>query len=591
VPGPNLYAWECGAAIEATWPPGTPASALDLHGRTWRREATRVCERLGWSPRLRERVHVGSDGAYLGLFLSAPPDQLEAAVAVAEHAWGVAAARGPVPPPFADLEALARAAREPRLAALLDAADARGVVATFDDDAVSVGAGARARTFPRGALPAADEVAWDALGNVPLGLVTGSNGKTTVARLAAAILRAAGHTVGVSTTDGVRVDAPGADSAGVHAALEDGDWAGPGGARRVLRDSRVTAAVLETARGGLLRRGLAVRRATAAVVTNVAADHLGEYGIADVDGVAQAKLLVAHALRDEGATLVAPADDAVLVRRVHALARDAPFGLCWTSADPRQADAAVRAATSGALRGRACVVLAGEDGDVIASYDGRAWHDLARVADVPIAAGGAARHNVANAASAAALAIALGAPLAAVRAGLRAFGAGARDNPGRLERFAVGGATVVVDYAHNPDGLAALHAATRALPAARRLLLLGQAGDRDDAALDALAAAAWDGGAVDRVVLKELPTMRRGRAAGEVSARLRDALRRGGAPDAVIADAGSEADGVRAALAWARPGDLLVLPLHESREAVIGWLDAVARSGWRAGEPLPDGPG
>ena len=206
---------------------------------------------------------------------------------------------------------------------------------------------------------------------------------------------------------------------------------------------------------------------------------------------------------------------------------------------------------------------------------------------VPLAAGGRARHNVANALAAAALALALGAPLAAVRDGLLTFGAGPRDNPGRLERFAVGGATVVVDYAHNPDGLAALHAATRALPAARRLLLLGQAGDRDDDALDALAAAAWGDGTLDRIVIKELPSMQRGRREGEVPAQLRAGLLRAGAPAGGISEAPSELAGVTDALRWARPGDLLLLPLHEAREVVVRWLEHLAAAQWQAGTPLP----
>ncbi len=589
MPGPSVYAFEPGAVIEATWPAGTPVDVLERHGAAFQREAHRLRERLGWpASSVVERVSAGVAGPHLASFLPAPPDQLDAAVEAAELAWQVASG---TPAPAAAVEALVTAAaraRDPRLVALLDAADRRGLVATVDDDGVSVGAGARGRTWPRGGLPDPERVEWDAVGNVPLALVTGSNGKTTVTRLAAAMLRAAGHTVGACTTDGVRVDAPDAAAGAVHAELEAGDWAGPGGARRVLRDARVTAAVLETARGGLLRRGLAVRLATAAVVTNVAADHLGEYGIEDVDGVAEVKLTVARALRDARATLVVSADDPVLARRAAALARGGPFGVCWTAAGAAGAALAAELAAAPGTRARACITRERDGVEEIAWYDGATWAPLARVADVPLAAGGAARHNVANALSAAALAFALGVPAAAVRRGLTTFGAGARDNPGRLERFALGGATVVVDYAHNPDGLAALHAATRALPAARRLVLLGQAGDRDDAALDALAAAAWGDGAVAHVVLKELPTMARGRAPGEVRARLRSALARAGAPAAAVDDARSEVDGVRTALAWARPGDVLLLPLHEERERVVRWIARLAASGWRAGDPVPD---
>lgn len=591
VPGPNLYTFEPGAVIEATWPVGATLDDVEAHTKAWREEALRIGARLGWPLRgVVQRRSTGTAGCHVALFLPAPLDQLDTAIAVAECAWEAAVHdTRTTDAVLAELDAGAQAERDPGLVALVEAADGRGLVATIDDDGVSVGAGVRSQAWPRAALPEGGDVAWDALGNVPIALVTGSNGKTTVTRLAAAILRAAGHTVGTSTTDGVRISTDTVERA-LDAVLEAGDWAGPGGARRVLRDLRVTAAVLETARGGLLRRGLAVRRATVAVVTNVAADHLGEYGINDLDSVAEAKLVVARALRDAGTTLVLPADDPVLVRHGAERARQAPFALCWTLANPDDRGAVARIEAAVATGERACAVRRSMGGDVLAWHDGQRWRDLVRVDAMPLAEGGRARHNVANASSAVALAIALGAPMRAVQHALRSFGAGTRDNPGRLERFTVGGVTVVVDYAHNPAGLDALHAATREFPAARRLLLLGQAGDRDDAALDALARSAWDGGCIECVVLKELPTMRRGRAPGEVPARLRAALLRAGAHDRAIENAPGEIEGVRAALAWARAGDLLLLPLHESREAIVRWLDDLAGSGWQAGSPVPHGP-
>jgi hypothetical protein len=127
----------------------------------------------------------------------------------------------------------------------------------------------------------------------------------------------------------------------------------------------------------------------------------------------------------------------------------------------------------------------------------------------------------------------------------------------------------------------------RGLAAARRLLVLGQAGDREDAALADLAHAAWAGGPFDRVLVKELDGMRRGRAPGEVPAALHRALRAAGAPAARLGDAPSERGAVAAALAWARTGDLLVLPLHEERTALVAFLRALDAAGWRAGDPVP----
>ena len=156
--------------------------------------------------------------------------------------------------------------------------------------------------IPLGSLPFVADVPWSDLHDVPTALVTGSNGKTTTVRLIAACLRAAGHRPGYSCTDGLFIAGETVDS---------GDYSGPVGARTVLRERRVDAAVLETARGGILRRGLAVSRAKAAVVTNVSADHLGEYGIDDVGALADVKLTVASVVGATG-LLVLNADDAML---------------------------------------------------------------------------------------------------------------------------------------------------------------------------------------------------------------------------------------------------------------------------------------
>ncbi len=152
---------------------------------------------------------------------------------------------------------------------------------------------------------------WSALRAIPKAVVTGSNGKTTSVRLLAAMLRAHGLTPGYSSTDGLMVDG---------ACIDAGDYSGPVGARTVLRHPRVQAAVLETARGGLLRRGLVARDASVALVTNVSADHFGEYGIHTLDDIAAVKLTVAKALAGDG-VLVVNADDPVLMRGVEIPAR------------------------------------------------------------------------------------------------------------------------------------------------------------------------------------------------------------------------------------------------------------------------------
>ena len=228
--------------------------------------------------------------------------------------------------------------------------------------------------------------------------------------------------------------------------------------------------------------------------------------------------------------------------------------------------------------GRAAVL----EGDTLVLLGGGPREALGRIADLPIAAGGAARYNVANALAAAAAAEGLSLPLEAVRATLCRFGLDPGDNPGRANVYERNGITIVVDYAHNPHGLSALAGALAGVPSQRRLVMIGQAGDRDDGAIRELARTAL-ALRPDRVVAKEIDAYLRGRAPGEVPGIIADELRRAGLPDEAIGTAPSEVSAVREALEWARPGDLLVLALHQQRREVEELLRGL---GWLAGRPL-----
>jgi UDP-N-acetylmuramyl tripeptide synthase len=408
------------------------------------------------------------------------------------------------------------------------------------------------------------DVPWAALGPVPKVLVTGSNGKTTTTRLLAAMARAAGFVPGSCSTEGVVIGAT---------RIDTGDWSGPAGARAVLRDPAVTAAVLDTARGGLLRRGLAVPQADVAVVTNVSADHLGEHGIDTVEDIAFVKLAVAHALvRPEGqapGTLVLNGQCDPLLRVAVHLRHSAHA--TW-ALFAREHETPLLAA----LRRHGGSTCAVRDGQLLLSLGGTE-HELGAVADMPLTLGGAAGYNIENLAAAALAAASLGWPLDEVRQVLARFGAQASDNPGRLECHGWRGATVLVDYAHNPDGLAQLLQVAQALmstnPPARLGLLLGQAGNRDNTAITELALTAARF-APAHVVVKELPLMLRGRPLGEVPALLQAALQQAGLPAAAVQHEPDEAAAAQALLAWAQPGDVVVLPVHTTavRQALAGVL-------------------
>jgi UDP-N-acetylmuramyl tripeptide synthase len=265
-----------------------------------------------------------------------------------------------------------------------------------------------------------------------------------------------------------------------------------------------------------------------------------------------------------------------------------PSPVTWTSLGPDlgpdlgpglPADARIDLAAHLAAGGDA-VLLEG-DKLVLASGPGRR-EVVAALSEVPIAFGGDAPYNVANALAAIGLAAALGVPIAAMAPGLAAVGAdgneGGVDNPGRGCLMEIDGFHVLLDYAHNPHGLAALLELAATLPAKRRLLLLGQAGDRDDQAIRDLARTAWRL-RPDRVILKELPTMLRGRQLREVPAILEDELLRLGAHREDLAHAATELEAVRQALDWARPGDLLLLLVHTDREEAMAMLRRRGASG------------
>jgi UDP-N-acetylmuramyl tripeptide synthase len=552
--GPSLLLDGPGVVLEANCPPGREQALIEA----WHGQMRTILAAVGWpDAALAARRFVG--GASLAL--SAPADALFAATLVNEWACEAAAAElagGPLPPLESAAASIRREIaddRDPAFMALAAEAVRRGVACIQGDRRVSLGLGAGSQRWYHDELPAPDEVDWPAIHDVPVILVTGTNGKSTTVRLLAAIARAAGKVAGLSSSDWVRVG---------DEILDKGDYSGPGGARLALRDHRVELAVLELARGGILRRGLPVTRADAAIVTNIAADHLGEYGIQDADGIADAKLVVAKAL--QGGPLILNADDPRLVERAAAVATPVQ----WFTMAPAH----------GIANGAAL-----ENGMLVLRRNGSSVPVLP-AAEVRIAMGGAAQHNLANALAALAGASALGLPVTAMTQALRSFGADEADNPGRGVLREVGGVKVLVDFAHNPHGVAALAQLVAAIPAKRRLILLGQAGDRTDAEMRALAAAVW-AMRPDRIVIKEMESYLRGREPGEIPALLRAELARLGAPAEAVAVEDSETAGVRSACRWAQEGDLLVLLSHAARARTLAFLDSLAAIDWHPGGDLP----
>ena len=541
--GPHLLGDRTGAALDVPLVTASDAAAL----ATWERLMPALLAEVGWEA---ESIAVRRFARSAALAITAPPDLLYAATDVLEAGWAAAtrqAAGDPSPPDdvVPRLREQIERQQDPALRALAVAAAERGVTFLADDEGVSLGSGTGALFFPSGELPGVGEVPWASVRDVPIVLVTGSNGKTTTVRLLAAMAGESGRRAGHTSTDGVVIGAE---------TVATTDYAGPMGARIVLRDRRVELAILETARGGILRRGIAARRADLALVTNIAEDHFGDFGVTTLEELADVKLVIARVVPPAG-TVILNADDPILAARGSALDRY----VAWFSIDPGHP-----------LLDRAVLACTVERGAVVL-HAGGTKQPVAELADIPITRSGAARYNVSNVLGATLAAAVLGFAPDRIGAALRHFGGGADVNPGRGNLLEVGGVHVIVDYAHNPHGLAAVRQLADSIPASRRLLLLGQAGDRDDAALRELARAAWNL-RPDRIVLKELAGLRRGRGAGEVRAVLADELHRLGAPAASVDRAESDVEAVEAALQWARPGDLLILLVHEQRDAVLQLL-------------------
>ena len=535
--GPNLL-WDRPSVVVDIACRPDQAGPLEA---AWTDEVRKLHQKLAWSmPEFCTKRRVGG----LSIAFDGPIDRLYAGIALAEAAWTRCSDPDAMVDSSAETEIAERATDEanPALLALQAAAAHHRAPFLWDDDEVSVGQGETAQVWPARSLPPLDQIDWSRARRIPSGLITGTNGKTTTARMCARILREAGHTVGLTSTEGIWIN---------DHRLDDGDYAGPGGARMVLRHPDASAAVLETARGGLLRRGLGVDQADAALITNIAADHLGDFGSRTLDELLEIKWIVSRAVRDRG-TLVLNADDPRLV----AQAGRHSGRVTWFSLDPDQRAAEFRP----------------EDGWLIRDRGGHRQR-LCRVDEIPLAMGGAARHNIANALAAAALCSSLGAEPDAIAAGLSSMQMD--DNPGRGNLYRLGDFRVFVDFAHNPAAMAAIADLTAALPAARRLLAFAQAGDRTDELLRESARGGWEL-APDRIIISELAKYARGRSPGEVFAILRDELLRCGCPADEIFHVETELDALDHALAWAKPGDLLVMLVLADAPAVRERLTRLA---------------
>lgn len=382
-------------------------------------------------------------------------------------------------------------------------------------------------------------------GRIPVVAVTGTNGKTTTARLINHLLAASGLVTGMTNTDGVYVDGRQTDS---------GDCSGPKSARNVLLHPDVEAAVFEVARGGILREGLGFDLCSVAVVTNIGAgDHLGLNYIHSVEDLSVLKRVIVRNVAPEGFAVLNAADPHVAA--MASVVTGGPAHVIYFAADRQCPVMATHRA-----QGHRTVYV--DRGEVIAAEG--AWRERVPLSGVPITRGGTLPFQVENVMAAVAAAWAVGLDWDTIRSGLASFKNDAAGVPGRFNMMRFRGATVIADYGHNTDAMKALVAAVDTLPAKRRSVVISGAGDRRDC--DIRDQTAILGAAFDDVILYQ-DAAQRGRADGEVIALLRQGLV-GAQRTAQVDEIRGEFVAIDAALDRLQPGDLTLILVDQVDEAL-----------------------
>ncbi|MFZ2754528.1 MAG: cyanophycin synthetase [Lysobacteraceae bacterium] len=373
---------------------------------------------------------------------------------------------------------------------------------------------------------------------VPIAAITGTNGKTTTSRMLAHIAKMTGFTPGLTTTDGVYIDGQ---------RTVEGDMTGPVSARMVLADPQIDFAVLETARGGLLRAGMGVPKIDVGAVLNVQSDHLGMKGIDTLEQLAEVKRIVIEVAED---CAVLNADDPNVLKMGGYT--DAKV-LCYVTLNP----------SHGLVRehiragGRACALEAGVNGQMITLYDKGSHIPLLWTHLIPATLEGKALHNVQNAMFAAAMAFSMGIKLDAIRQGLRTFDSTFFQAPGRMNVFNEHPFKVLFDYGHNAHAVAAMaDLAQRLEVTGRRIVVVAGPGDRRDEDLRDIAKAV--AGGFDHYICRRDDGLR-GRAPDEVPKLIAATLREQGVADHQISIIPDEQDAIDAGLRMAQAGDVLLV--------------------------------
>ncbi len=389
---------------------------------------------------------------------------------------------------------------------------------------------------------------------IPITAVTGTNGKTTTCRMIAHMVKMAGKRVGLTTTDGIYIDGT---------QILKGDMSGPQSAQMVLQNPTVEHAVLETARGGIVRAGLGFDRCDVSVVTNVTGDHLGVGGVDTIEELAEVKAVVPAATWNDGYSIL-NADDEWCLK----MERRARGEIIYFSMD--ESNEVVRSH----LRSRGIAVFLRRQGETetICLAEGKRETTILNVLDIPATFEGRARVNVKNALAATAAAYASNISLQTIRTGLRSFSTSFFHSPGRLNLLDAGGYRVIVDYCHNVAGLQELTDFVHRLNPTRSLAMISMPGDRRDE--DIIRFAELSAEAFDEIIVREDYHLR-GRDEGEVAEIMRSTLTKQGFPAEKIAVVLNELEATDEVMRRASQDDLIILLADHPEEV---WNAVVSRT-------------
>lgn len=389
---------------------------------------------------------------------------------------------------------------------------------------------------------------------IPIVSITGTNGKTTTTRMISHILQNAGYTTGTTTTHGIFIN---------DKCLEEGDTSGPKSARRVLYNKEIDAAVLETARGGIIRDGLAYEKADVAVFTNLTGDHLGIDGINTLEELLHIKSLVTEAVKDDGACVLNADDPWVMKAREKANGHMVLFSM--DESNPLLMEH---------VHNNGCAVYKKDD-RIFVSHNG-IHEEVIKIADIPATLNGGLKHNIYNSMAAIGACFSLGISLESISGTLRAFACDAFINPGRFNIYDMGDFKVVLDYGHNVDGYRVTIEGLKNLNPSRLIGIIGVPGDRRNEDLEKIGR--LSGLTFDEIIIKEDEDLR-GRKPFEAARILLKGVLQGNSGKNNVEIIQNELEALKRAFAKAKSGDVIVI-FFEKMEPLAEFLNEYKKVNW-----------